>query len=314
MSNAHEQHNAHLLKHGLARTNRFQVIIQLPEKIVDQASAEAKTSSNLAKWFGEAIKIVKIFTGKGSSEFTRGLDIMTSQTELPGKTINISETKYNGDTLKAGQSILYGQHQFVFKVSSDMYEKGIIERWMDLIVDPNTHEVGYQNTYATNITINQLNLNDEIVYSVRLIDAFPVNVNSMVLSNSEMNNTHELMVQFAYRKWENVDRDTSGNGLLNKLSQTPFGPYLTPILSNPVVQKGLDYLKENTGIDLEGEGVNIYNQVDKIVRETTGESINSSVSLLNGIKANLGLTEGLSSSQAAKLFDLITGTVDRMKQ
>lgn len=307
-------HVQNILKNGLARTNRFQVIIPLPQKIVDDTAEEAQKSSELSKWFGEAIKVVKIFTGKGSAEFTRGLEIMSVQTSLPGKTLNISETKYNGDTLKSAYSILYGQHQFTFKVSRDMYEKTIIDRWMNIIVDPNTHEVGYHQTYAVDIIINQLDESDKVVKSIMLEDAWPVNVNELTLSNLEFNNTHELMVQFAYRKWKDVDIDTSGNGLLDKLSQTPLGPYLTPILSNPAVQKGLEYLEQTTGIDLEGEAVNIYNQVDKIVRETTGESINSSVTLLNGIMANLHLTEGLTNSQIAKLMELITGTISKIKE
>lgn len=309
-----QEHTAHILKHGLSRTNRFRVIIQLPQKIVDNTAEEAKKSSKLAEWFGEAIKVVKIFTGNGTADFTRGLDIMCSQTALPGKMINVSETKYNGDTLKAGYSIMYGQQQFTFKVSRDMYEKNIIDSWMNLVVDPNTHEIGYHSSYATNIVIHQLNNRDQVVHSVMLEDAWPVNVNELVLSNLETNNTHELMVQFAYRKWKNVDLDTSGNGLIDKLSQTPFGPFLAPILSNPAVQKGLEYLEEQTGIDLEGEAVNIYNQVDKIVRETTGESINQTITLINGIKANLDLVENISPTQLAKLMDLIDGTIDKMKE
>ena len=303
-----------ILKNGLSRTNRFQVIIELPQKIVDNTEKEAKKSSELAKWFGEAVKIVKIFTGNGAADYTRGLDIMCAQTSLPGKMINVSETRYNGDTVKAGHSILYGQHQFTFKVSTDMFEKTIIDNWMNIVVNPNTHEVGYHRDYATNIIINQLNTNDQIVKSIMLEDAWPVNVNELIVSNLEFNNTHELMVQFAYRRWKDVDLDTTGNGLLDKLSQTPFGPYLAPILSNPAVQKGLEYLKENTGLDLEGEAVNIYNQVDKIVKETTGESLGSATSLLNGIKANLGLAENISPDQIVKLSEIIDGTIGKFRE
>lgn len=307
-------HTASILKNGLSRTNRFQVIIALPQKIVEDTEKNAEKSSQLAQWFGEAVKIVKIFSGKGSADYTRGLDLMCAQTSLPGKTINVSETKYNGDTLKSGHSILYGQHQFTFKVSTDMYEKDIIDNWMNLVVDPTTHEVGYHSDYATNIIINQLNTNDKVVKSYMLEDAWPVNVNELVLSHLESNNTHELMVQFAYRRWKDLDLDSTGNGLLDKLSQTPFGPYLAPILSNPAVQKGLEYLKDSTGLDLEGEAVNIYNQVDKIVRETTGESIGNAVSLLNGIKANLDLTENISPEQIVKLSEIIDGTIGKIKE
>lgn len=310
-----KEHTAHILKHGVSRTNRFQVLIPVPSKLQNSvtSNSELDKKSKFAEIFSETIKVIQVFTGGGTTEFTRGLDLMCSQTELPGKTINISETKYNGDTNKVGNSIMYGNQQFVFKVSKDMYEKNIIDAWMNLIINPKTHEIGYMNDYVSDITIYQLDTNDQIVHAVMLEDAFPVMMNPLTLSNLEQNNVHELMVQFAYKKWTNVELLAEPESDLNSLLDTPLGPYLAPILSNPVVQRGLEYIENATGIDLEGEAVNIYNQVDAIVRATTGESINKSVALLNSIKATLGLNENLTPTQVAQLLDLIEGTIDKIK-
>jgi hypothetical protein len=309
---SYKEHTAHVLKHGLSRTNRFQVLIEIPSAMQTFEKTKDKEKSKLASMFGEVVKVIKVFTGGNSAEITRGLDVMCSQTEMPGKTINTAETKYNGDVHKMGQSLMYGNQQFVFKVSKDMHEKSIIDEWMNLVIDPISHEVGYLRDYATTITIMQLDTEDKVVHSVSLIDAFPVMVNPMTLSNLEQNNVHELMVQFAYRKWVNVALDEPDNGLANSLMQTPLGPYLAPILSNPVVQRGLDYVENATGLDLEGEALNIYNQVDGIVRQTTGESINKTVGLLNGMKASIGVNDKITNNQAGQLIDLIDGTIDRI--
>lgn len=312
-----KQYTAGIIKNGLAPTNRFQVLIPVPASLLpsEKPAADGIGSglSKLQKYFGEAVKVVRIFTGGGSTEYTRGLDLMCSQTELPGKTINTSETKYNGDVYKIGQSLMYGNHQFTFKVSGDMYEKTIVDSWMNLVINPETHEVSYLSDYAVTINIFQLDQRDKIVHAVSLIDAFPVMMNPLTLSNNEHNNTHELMVQFAYRRWVNLDLSAEAGNNLGGLMDTPFGPYLAPFLSNPVVQRGLEYVKNATGLDLEGEAMNIYKQVDDIVQATTGESVNKTVGLLNTIKASVDVNDNISSTDAAKLLDLLDGTIGKLK-
>lgn len=310
---SYKEFTTHLMKHGLARTNRFQVLIPLPPKMlqVEESVEEEQEESRLRRAFGEAVKIIRIFTGGGNNEVARGLDLMCSQTELPGKNINVTETKYNGDTLKMGHSILYGVQQFAFKVSGDMYEKNILDEWMNCVVNPVTHEVGYMDDYVSDITIFQLDSSDRIVHGVVLKDAWPTMANPLVLSNMETNNVHELMCQFSYRRWENIDLKEDDSAVTG-LAQTPLGPFLTPILSNPVIQRGLDYFENATGIDLEGEAINIYNQVDDIIRSTTGESIGSTIGLLNSMKVNIELNDKITPQNAADLLDIIEGTIDRL--
>lgn len=318
-----KEYSANIMQNGLARTNRFQVLIPLPTTLLpseapaeDDGSMMCKPESTMSKlkgYFGEAVKVMRIFTGGGAAEYTRGLELMCSQTEMPGKTINTSETKYNGDVHKIGHSLMYGNHQFTFKVSQDMFEKTLIDSWMNLIINPATHEITYMKEYAVNINVFQLDQQDKIVHAVSLIDAFPVMMNPLTLSNNEHNNTHELMVQFAYRRWVNLDLDAETGSALDSLLDTPLGPYLAPILTNPVVQRGLEYVKEATGLDLEGEAMNIYNQVDDIVKNTTGESINKSVGLLNSIKTGLGVNGNISVGDQNKLFDFLEGAVNKFK-
>lgn len=316
-----KEHMAHVSQHGLSRTNRFQVLIPVPQKLIPEEASDApeemvgppQPKSKMKKYFEEAVKVIRVFTGGGTVEFTRGLDLMCSQTELPGKTINISETKYNGDVRKMGNSIMYGNQQFVFRVSKDMFEKNIIDEWMNMIVNPETHEIGYYDDYVSNITVYQLDTKDEIMHAIMLEDAYPVMSNPLTLSNMEQNNTHELMVQFAYRRWKNVQFEEEKGGKFDSLLQTPLGPYISKVITNPLVVRGLDYVENVTGIDLTGEALNIYNQVYDVVESTTGLSIDKSVGLLNTIKATLDLNKNLTPSQITGLLDMIEGTVEKIK-
>jgi hypothetical protein len=165
---------------------------------------------------------------------------------------------------------------------------------------------------SPSIEIQQLNELDQVTHKVIIKDAFPVDISTMQLSNESNDEYHKISVTFAYRKWTTAEvTQPSGVG---SLAQTPLGPFTTPILSNPAVQRGIDFVETQFlgGASLEGEAVDIYNMVDDVVKNTTGQSTNKSASLLNGIKANLDLNNVISSDQKAQLIGLIDGTLDKL--
>ena len=307
----------HITKHGLARTNRFNVIISLPE-ILQQSLNSEKSEDDEAGNFLQpliasvGINLVKSYLGSGT-EIVRGLDIMCESAQFPSKALAVSETKYNSDYFSAAHDITYAPVEFTFVVSRDFLEKNIIDKWMNMIIDPNTHEISYFNTYVSpSIEIQQLNELDQVTHKVIIKDAFPVDISTMQLSNESNDEYHKISVTFAYRKWTTAEvTQPSGVG---SLAQTPLGPFTTPILSNPAVQRGIDFVETQFlgGDSLEGEAVDIYNMVDDVVKNTTGQSTNKSASLLNGIKANLDLNNVISSDQKAQLIGLIDGTLDKL--
>lgn len=309
MSSTNE-HFAHILKHGLAKNNRFQVIIPLPPALQSQTSnvLQEKASSILGE---DVVSMVKSFVG-GSNEITRGLDMMIEQTILPGKNIVTSDIRYNSDYYKLPYGVVYEAQSFTFRSSKDLHEKNILDKWMELIFNPVTHEVAYMDDFATNIVINQLDEQDNVVYTVILRDAYPTICDSMPLTNEDQDTVHRITCQFMYRRWDK-GQTTGSSGLIDSLSQTPLGPYVTPVLSNPAVQKGLEVFEDNTGLDLEGEAVNIYNQVDSIVRETTDTSINQSVSIIENIKASTKVNGRVSNDQKAKVIGVIDNALGGLR-
>ena len=302
---------ATLLKNGVARTNRFEVLIPLPGAIQGDTSnilQENATSFN-AK---DVLKLVGSFVGGGGNEVARGLNYMVEQTEIPGKNLTTTDVRYNGDFFKLPYSVVYGAQQFTFRVSRDMYEKNIIDDWMNSIFDPITHEISYMDDYVTDITINQLDEQDNVVHSIILKDAFPSMCNPLTVSNEESNQFHRLSVQFMYRRWKKPNEVNVTSGV-SSLSQTPFGPLVAPILSNPAIQKGLEVFERETGFDLEGEAANIYNQVDDIVKSATGSSINKSVSLIEGIKASTEMNDRLTDLQKSEVLSVIDDAIGALR-
>ena len=303
---------AHIGKNGLARTNRFQVLIPLPDALQSKTNNQGQSKPSAFEGI-EVIKKISSFFGGGNIQITRGLDLMCEQTELPGKNLTTTDIKYNGDFFKLPYSSVYGVQMFVFKVSRDMHEKNIIDEWMNLIYDPVTHEIEYMDNYTVTITINQLDENDNIVQAIQLKNAFPTMTNPIIVSNEETNSFAKLMTSFAYSKWTRVGEDESVNKGVGSLSQTPLGRILNPVLSNPAVQRSLEILERETGIDLEGEAVFIYNQIDEIVKNTTGESINKHVGILEGIKGTTRNNRRLTGSQQDELIEIIDNVINAMR-
>jgi hypothetical protein len=171
-----------VLSGGLARTNRFEVKIVTPQSLSRGGSAYDPTL----------------------------ISLYCEQAILPGLNISSKSFKIFGPTYQRPMGIEYGGEgiSLNFHVDRNMRVKTFFEDWMHTIVDKNNFTVSYQNTYATTITISQLDEQDNITYEIELLEAFPRNLNPMELNNSSQNQTHRLNVVFAYRYWRRTEGTT----------------------------------------------------------------------------------------------------------
>lgn len=165
-------------KTGLARTNRFEVIIALPR-------------------------------GLDSSRYNQRLiSLYVEQTSIPMFNIAVKSQKIFGPSYQRPFASEYGGEgiSLNFHVDRNMSVRNFFEDWMHVIVNRNNYTIGYQEDYATTINIRQLDEQDNITYEVELLEAFPRNMNLMDLNHASSNQTHRLSVLFAYRYWQNVIR------------------------------------------------------------------------------------------------------------
>lgn len=296
-----EQHIAYLKTHGMARTNRFMVIIPLPSGLTLPARKTSGVSGSELDQILTTIDKESRSDGISSNVHgTRSLELKVSQTNFPMKTINLSETKYNGDIHKMGSTIMYGAQQFVFEVSEDMYEKNIIDAWMSLIVNPNTFENAYYKDYVTDIVVHQLDMKDRPTHTIVLQDAFPMTCNELTLSNKEMNNTHELMTMFSFRRWYSASSDSANtvinNSIVSLLTDSEvLQPFFEEHQIDPRLLGGIEIIDILKGIDLEHEAREVVKQLENVVYSITKDTINYGVDILNDIgksvKDNLNIPD-----------------------
>lgn len=164
---------------GLARTNRFEIEIMAPAGL-----ATRRADLELASLYIE-------------------------QANFPLHNIFTKQFKIFGPTYQRPVTSEYGGEgvPIVFHMDGDLRIKRLFEDWMHLVVDPYTFTVGYQENYISDIYIRQLDEQNNVVHEVKLIEAFPRNVNLMDLNNASTNQTHRLNVLFAYRYWVNTSAE-----------------------------------------------------------------------------------------------------------
>jgi len=167
---------------NLARPNRFEVIITPPSSLSASDTARAKLTS-----------------------------LFCEISNLPGIAITTKSQRIYGPAYQRPISLEYGGESIAmtFYMDSAFEIKTFFDRWIFSIVNPNNYNVSYDDSpdiknpkkYTTDITINQLNEKNLVVYSIKLIDAFPKVMNMMDLNMASTNQTHKLNVTFGYRKW-----------------------------------------------------------------------------------------------------------------
>jgi len=182
---------------GLARTNRFEVTIATP------ISLAGSYGSELASLYVEQASIPNL------SITTKSLKIFGPSYQRP------ISSEYGGEGLS-----------MTFHVDQNMVIRRFFDDWMHSIVDPKKFTVNYQENYITSILIKQLDEQDNVVYEIKLIEAFPRSISLMELNNGSTNQTHRLNVLFAYRYWYDTANERTDPVSLPRNIKNPQVPVL----------------------------------------------------------------------------------------
>lgn len=205
-------------KDGLARPNRFQVILPIPKYInnfIGNSVFEqlfnlpntifTNASDILGGVFGSQPQDPQSKTSNAS--ISRYLALQCESAELPGKTINTADVKVYGPTFKVPYQSQYTDTSLTFLCTNEFYERKLFDRWMESIMPTDTNNLRFpkdeETRYMTNIKIIQYDEFIKQIYAVELIDAFPIGIASQQLTWTD-DNVHRLTIQFAYQKYRTI--------------------------------------------------------------------------------------------------------------
>lgn len=166
---------------GLARTNRFEIML-VPPSVMNRY-------------------------GRQYDEISLACELTT----LPPLNVDVRELKIYGPTYKRPTGLNYGGEglPITFHLDRDMSFKRLIEDWIHMMVSRGSHIVNYSEdvmfgvgSYYTRVYLRQLDEANNVTYEIFLNEAFPRSMNIVELNNTAQNQTHRMTVIFAFRTWE----------------------------------------------------------------------------------------------------------------
>lgn len=223
-------------KNGLAKSSLFEVDIKIPsivsttiKKLVDgwtSYNQDLQTNRQKSQYPGDAAasgnknatltdrqlstKLASKETEYTNSPFLLSnpdsLHLQCEGTELPGRTTTLSEAKVYGLNYKMPYQVAFNDISFTFLCTNYFYERKLFEFWMDCIIPTDTYNIRFMqdesgSTYTTTIDLFQYDHSGQIIYSVRLYDAFPISINPQPVNWAD-ESFHKLTVQFTYKHYK----------------------------------------------------------------------------------------------------------------
>jgi hypothetical protein len=147
------------------------------------------------------------------------LAVSCESVTMPGKTISTQEIKTHGPVDEMPYEVSYsGDVEVMFKLAGDYFERNIFEKWQNKVVDPKTNNLGYKDSYVSEVQITQLDQQDQPIYHLILEDAFPKTIHPLELGD-EKEGIQKQTISLSYRQWRMKAPDEVGflQGVINRL-------------------------------------------------------------------------------------------------
>ena len=129
------------------------------------------------------------------------LNISLQGVDMPGRGHSTSQRKIHGPLRDMPYESLYeGDISMKFLVSHDYFERNFFERWMDFTVGQNG-KYSYYDDYISEIQIAALDIRDNVVYEVKLEEAYPKQISAIEFSHTTTSELVNFTVNMAYRKY-----------------------------------------------------------------------------------------------------------------
>jgi hypothetical protein len=180
---------------GIASSNRFAVTITPPSQPLLNLDFEAAAAAAISGNFNLGTLV----------NDPRDINILCQSATLPGRAIATGDyDPYGTFTVKIPHNLIDQDVDFTFTLTNDYYVKKFFYDWQRSIINKQTDLLSYDAEYRTDVTIQQLDKKNTPVYAIKLIDAFPVGVNAIELSNNETDSVLTVTVTMTYTTFEEV--------------------------------------------------------------------------------------------------------------
>jgi hypothetical protein len=196
-------------KDGISRPNRYEVTLLPPTG--SRGTGMSKNTNIFTKIMGE-------FMGDGT---VRATGLRCESIAFPGRNLDTTpDDNIYGPAREIVKGYSFGDVNATFQCSSDMKEKKYIETWQRLAFNTQTWAMGYYNDYVGSVQIHSLDEQDNKVYGVELVEAFPKSIGQQALAYGQGSSYQTLSVTFSYRYWKNLtDEANLPKPLLDRIAE-----------------------------------------------------------------------------------------------
>jgi len=181
-------------KGGVARSNKFRVLFTPPKGSLFNIDPEAIIGSLLGGDTGN-------FEAKNLINDPRAVSFLCSSAAIPGVQIGTLDYQAEKQTVKVANTFIHEEVTLKFILTNDYYMKKLFDNWLNQVIDPESHTVGYKDDYSCDVVIQQLNPRGNVVYGVKLIKAFPTTVTAIEF-DSGSDAFGELNVTMSYDRFK----------------------------------------------------------------------------------------------------------------
>ena len=137
----------------------------------------------------------------GWSGDVNDLSIMCDSVTMPTRQITTMDYSLHRHTIKIPTGYTEEDIKITFNVTQNYLAKKALDSWISNVVDVPTYRVNYNEAYRRDITIEQLDTQDNIIYTAAVKDAFPYEVSAIEFSN-ESEEIVKVSATFAYGFFE----------------------------------------------------------------------------------------------------------------
>lgn len=174
------------------------------------------------------------------------LRFLCSSVQLPGISMATSEIHHfgYGMTEKKPYAPVFGDIEMAFLSTADGRTHKFFHKWMMNIMNFSMEEsifggirgapffVSYPENYVVDIQIFTYDRKSKNILTVKLFDAYPIQINDIMYGYEQLNSIVQIPVKFTYRSWSSgvypsttrsTDIGDVPNELINRLMQSPAG-------------------------------------------------------------------------------------------
>ena len=170
---------------------------------IDEFKATVGKRGGFARSNRWSVIIVPPTQAFSTTDEARDLNLLCDECSLPGRQIQTFEHSYYGKEIKVAENYINEDVSFTFHLTSDFFIKSIFDRWSNLIINRESFKLHYASVYKRDVAIYQHDTNNRVVYAVKLIDAFPISVQSISLGGAS-DETQKVTVDFTYKEFVEV--------------------------------------------------------------------------------------------------------------